>query len=128
MAEGVRFELTIPSLMVDTRTVTERASLCVPMKTDGVSCHGKFTGRRKPLVCRARGLRPALPAIPQKRFWRHPLGFGRLGTNPGCKGTMHIQSRYILTIATLAFALASGLSNVSADELKEAKVTQVIQD
>src|SRR6058998_435602 len=49
--------------------------------------------------------------------------------NPGYKGTMHIQSRYILTIATLAFALASGLSNeVSADELKEAKVTQVIQD
>ena len=44
---------------------------------------------------------------------------------------MHIQSRFILTIATLAFAfaLASGLQNeVSADELKEAKVTQVIQD
>jgi hypothetical protein len=40
---------------------------------------------------------------------------------------MHIQSRYILTIAALA--LASGLSNeVSADELKEAKVTQVIQE
>jgi FecR protein len=40
---------------------------------------------------------------------------------------MHIQSRYILTIA--AFALASGLPNeVSADELKEAKVTQVIQE
>jgi hypothetical protein len=47
--------------------------------------------------------------------------------NSGYKGTMHIQSQYILTIA--AFALASGLSNeVSADELKEAKVTQVIQD
>ena len=42
---------------------------------------------------------------------------------------MHIQSRFILTIAALAFALASGLPNsVSADELKEAKVTQVIQD
>ena len=42
---------------------------------------------------------------------------------------MHIQSRFILTITSLAFALASGLSNeVSADELKEAKVTQVIQD
>jgi hypothetical protein len=42
---------------------------------------------------------------------------------------MHIQSRYILTIATLAFALASGLPNeVNADELKQAKVTQVIQD
>ena len=40
---------------------------------------------------------------------------------------MHIQSQYILTIAALA--LASGLPNqVSADELKEAKVTQVIQD
>ena len=57
------------------------------------------------------------------------LGFSRLGMNPGYKGTMHIQSRFILTIATLAFALASGLPNeVSADELKEAKVTQVIQD
>jgi FecR protein len=40
-------------------------------------------------------------------------------------GAMHIQSRFILTIAALAFALASA---VSADELKEAKVTQVIQD
>ena len=49
--------------------------------------------------------------------------------DPGYKGTMHIQSRFILTIAALEFALASGLSNkVSADELKEAKVTQVIQD
>src|SRR6478672_13946269 len=57
------------------------------------------------------------------------VGFVRLGMNPGYKGTMHIQSRYNLTIVTLAFALASGLSNeVSADELKEAKVTQVIQD
>ena len=42
---------------------------------------------------------------------------------------MHIQSRFILTTVSLAFALASGLSNeVSADELKEAKVTQVIQN
>jgi len=42
---------------------------------------------------------------------------------------MHIQSQFILTIALLAFALASGFPNeVSADELKEAKVTQVIQD
>src|SRR6266545_7314314 len=57
------------------------------------------------------------------------LGFVRLGMNPGYKGTMHIQSRFTLTITSLAFALASGLSNkVSADELKEAKVTQVIQD
>jgi FecR protein len=40
---------------------------------------------------------------------------------------MHIQSRFILTMG--AFALASGLLNeVTADELKEAKVTQVIQD
>src|SRR4030095_12710127 len=60
---------------------------------------------------------------------REVLGFGRRGMNPGYKGTMHIQSRYILTIATLAFVLASGLPNeVSADELKEAKVTQVIED
>jgi len=42
---------------------------------------------------------------------------------------MHLQSRPILTITALALALASGLySEVSADELKEAKVTQVIQD
>jgi hypothetical protein len=42
---------------------------------------------------------------------------------------MHIQSRFILTIASLAFALASGLPNkANADELKQAKVTQVIQD
>ena len=49
--------------------------------------------------------------------------------NPEYKGRMHIQRRFILTIATLAFALAGGLPNqVSADELKEAKVTQVIRD
>src|SRR5438132_11800968 len=49
--------------------------------------------------------------------------------NPEYKGTMNIQSRFILAITSFAFALASGLSNqVSADELKEAKVTQVIQD
>jgi hypothetical protein len=49
--------------------------------------------------------------------------------NPEYKRTMHIKSRFILTIAALAFALASGLPNVvSADELKEAQVTQVIQD
>ena len=40
---------------------------------------------------------------------------------------MYIQSRFILAIASLA--LASGLPNkLSADELGEAKVTQVIQD
>ena len=42
---------------------------------------------------------------------------------------MHIQSQLSLMIASLALALASGLPNeVSADELKQAKVTQVIQD
>ena len=42
---------------------------------------------------------------------------------------MYIQSRFILTIASLAFTLASGLPDMlSADELKEAKVTQVIQE
>ncbi len=36
---------------------------------------------------------------------------------------------FILAIISLAFALASGLSNkVSADDLQQAKVTQVIQD
>src|ERR1700757_155261 len=53
----------------------------------------------------------------------------RLAKNSEYRGTMHLQSRPILTTAALAFALASGLySEVSADELKEAKVTQVIQD
>jgi len=57
------------------------------------------------------------------------MGFGRLGMNPGYRGMMYIQSRFILTITPLAFALATGLSNeVSAEELKEAKVTQVIQE
>ncbi len=42
---------------------------------------------------------------------------------------MNIRFRVILTIASLAFALASGLPNeVSAAELKEGQVTQVIQD
>jgi hypothetical protein len=49
--------------------------------------------------------------------------------NPEYTRTMHIQSQFILTIGALALALASGFPNqVSADELKEAKVTQVIQD
>ena len=49
--------------------------------------------------------------------------------NPEYTGTMHIQSQFILPIGALAFALASGFPNeVSAGELKEAKVTQVIQD
>ena len=42
---------------------------------------------------------------------------------------MHIQSQFILTIGALAFGFASGFpKDVSAEELKEAKVTQVIQD
>jgi len=42
---------------------------------------------------------------------------------------MNIEFRVILTTASLAFALATWFPNaVSADELKEAKVTQVIQD
>ena len=41
----------------------------------------------------------------------------------------HIRNRIVLSVATVAFALASGIQNeVIADELKEAKVTQVIQD
>ena len=47
--------------------------------------------------------------------------------NPEYKGTMNIRSRFIL--ASISLALASELSNeASADELKAAKVTQVIQD
>ena len=42
---------------------------------------------------------------------------------------MHIQIRVTLTIASLAFALANWLpTEVSAADLKEAQVTQVIQD
>ena len=42
---------------------------------------------------------------------------------------MHIQFRVIFTIASLAFALASWLPNeVSAADVKEGQVTQVIQD
>ena len=42
---------------------------------------------------------------------------------------MNIHFRVILTIVSLTFALAIGLPiQVRADELKEAKVTQVIQD
>ena len=47
--------------------------------------------------------------------------------NPEYEGTMNIRSRFIL--ASMSLALASELSNeASADELKAAKVTQVIQD
>ena len=53
--------------------------------------------------------------------------------NDDSKSIMHVQNhirnRIVLSIATLAFALAGGLPNkISADEVKEAKVTQVIQD
>ena len=42
---------------------------------------------------------------------------------------MNIQFRVILTIVSLAFAFAVWFPNgVRADELKEAKVTQIIQD
>ena len=45
------------------------------------------------------------------------------------KRVMHIQIRVILTMPSLAFALASWLPNeVSSANLKEAQVTQVIQD
>ena len=53
--------------------------------------------------------------------------------NIDSKSIMHIQNqirnRMVLSAAALAFVFASGLAkNVSADELKEAKVTQVVQD
>ena len=42
---------------------------------------------------------------------------------------MNINFRFILTIASLAFALALWFPNeVGADEVRQAKVTQVIQD
>ncbi|PYJ49520.1 MAG: hypothetical protein DME87_09330 [Verrucomicrobia bacterium] len=42
---------------------------------------------------------------------------------------MHIQFRIILAVASLTFALAIWFPNeVSADEVRQAKVTQVIQD
>src|SRR5215469_373254 len=41
----------------------------------------------------------------------------------------HIRNRTVLSAASLVLVFAGGLPNkVSADELKEAKVTQVIQD
>jgi len=53
--------------------------------------------------------------------------------NVDSKSIMHIQNhirnRTVLSAASLVFVFAGGLPNkVSADELKEAKVTQVIQD
>jgi hypothetical protein len=58
MAEGVGFQLTIPSLMVDTRKVTESASLRVPIRTDGVSCYGKSQERGSLLFARHEGFGP----------------------------------------------------------------------
>jgi hypothetical protein len=64
-----------------------------------------------------------------QRSFSFNQGFGRLGMNADYKRIMNIQYRVILTTASLAFALAIWFPNeVSADELKEAKVTQVIQD
>ena len=49
--------------------------------------------------------------------------------NADYNSIMNIQSRLILTIVSLAFAFAICFPNsVRADELKEAKVTQIIQD
>jgi len=53
--------------------------------------------------------------------------------NADSKSIMHIQNqirnRTVLSVALLVSALASGLpKNVSANDLQEAKVTQVIQD
>ena len=53
--------------------------------------------------------------------------------NVDSKSIMHIQNRLrnrtVLSAAALVFVFAGGLPNkVSADELKEAKVTQVIRD
>jgi FecR protein len=56
-------------------------------------------------------------------------GSGELGMNSDYKRIMHVQIRVILTIVSVAFALASWLpDDVSAAELKEAEITQVIQD
>lgn len=57
------------------------------------------------------------------------FSFAGLFINPEYMRAMHIQSSLSLTVGTIAFALASGLGNqISAGDLKEAKVTQVIQD
>ena len=53
--------------------------------------------------------------------------------NADFKSIMHIQNqirnRTVLSVASLVFVFAGGLpKNVSGDELKEAKVTQVVQD
>jgi hypothetical protein len=56
-------------------------------------------------------------------------GSNELGMNSDYKNIMRVQIRVILTIVSVAFALASWLPDeVSAAELKEAEVTQVIQD
>jgi hypothetical protein len=49
--------------------------------------------------------------------------------NADYKKIMHIQMRVNLTVASLAFGPASWLRNeVSASDLKEAKVTQIIEE
>jgi hypothetical protein len=63
----------------------------------------------------------------------YSIWFERVGMNGDSKSIMHVQNhvrnRIVLSIAALAFALAGGLpKKIRADELKEAKVTQVIQD
>ena|SRR5437870_10941644 len=67
-----------------------------------------------------------------ERSFLFSWGFGRLGMNADYKRIMRIQIRVSLTIASLAFVLASWLPNeVSAaelKELKEAQVTQVIRN
>src|SRR6476619_8635590 len=64
---------------------------------------------------------------PRFSVTRFSLDFGRLGIISGYKRPMHIPSRFSLTIAALAFA--SWLPNqLSAEELREAKVTQAVQD
>jgi len=66
------------------------------------------------------------PAAGWKRFKKKTL---TINAEYSIDTTMNIQYRVILTIVSLAFALASWLPNeVSAADLKEAKVTQVIQD
>jgi hypothetical protein len=67
MPEWVSIDLTISSLMVDTRTVTESASLCVPMKTDGVSCYSRFKGTRQPLFA-GQGVSACATGNPQNDF------------------------------------------------------------
>jgi FecR protein len=68
-----------------------------------------------------------------RRWFLFDLVSSGVGLNGASKSIVHVQNyirnRIGLSIAALAFVLAGGLPNkISADELKEAKVTQVIQD